>query len=76
MCSIIRWLTDLGGGHGKEVLLCGLVFGGVGAGALAHHQHQVLVTASERTQVLIGEGDQRLLLQTQRGKHAYHIVYS
>ena len=44
------------------MLLCGLFFGGVLAGTLAHHQHEVLVTASVSAQVLIGEGHQRLLL--------------
>jgi len=69
---LVPSLTDLGGGQGEQVFLGGLVFGGVWAGALAHHQHEVLVTASERHQALIGQGLQRLLLRAQRGTPVFN----
>lgn len=47
-------VSDLGGVHGKQVLLCGFVSGTVGTDAVSQHQHEVLSAASERHQVFVG----------------------
>lgn len=59
----LKWeaVEDLGHVHGEQMLLCGSVSGGVAADALSHHQHQVLLAAAKRHQVLVGVSSQQFL---------------
>lgn len=54
-------LVNLGHVHGKQMLLCGFVFGRVATDALSHHQHEVLFAAAKRHQVLVGVSNQQFL---------------
>lgn len=55
-------LVNLGHVHGKQMLLCWVVFGCAPATeALSHHQHEVLLAAPKRHQVLVGVSNLQFL---------------